>query len=65
MAKRTCYKLFKNLRKYIHCVFLGSSARQTNKKNPTRWSRRVILLFEVSSAKITLLEPIIFQLVTF
>lgn len=34
MAKRTCYKLFKNLRKYIHCVFLGSSARQTNKKKP-------------------------------
>ncbi len=68
MAERTCYKLFKNLRKYLHCV-PGLVCRRT--KNPTQpplvGGRHVACRFlvEVSSGEITLLEPIIFQLFTF
>ncbi len=68
MAKRTCYKLFKNLRKYIHCV-PGLVCRQTKNwtQPPLVGGRHVTwrFLVEVSSGKITLLEPIIFQMVTF
>lgn len=38
MAKRTCYKLFKNLLKYIYIVFLGSSpAEQKTKPSRRSW----------------------------
>lgn len=68
MAKRTCYKLFKNLRKYIHCVPGLACHRTKNRTQPPLVGGRHVtcrFLLEVSSGKITLLEPIIFQLVTF
>lgn len=68
MGKRTCYKLFKNLRKYIHCVPGLACHRTKNRTQPPLVGGRHVtcrFLLEVSSGKITLLEPIIFQLVTF
>lgn len=64
MAKRTCYKLFKNLLKYIHCVPGLVSRRTKNRTQPPLvGGRRVVFLFEVSSGKIALSEPNIFQVV--